>query len=214
MKIEEETSSNEIAKVVGGEGDTEKINILKKCPSRSSNKKIENIFENNICVCERGPGPSHSNKPLPHIREYYCLPNESKEILSNCNEINLGLTNINLSSSSNAASNELNSILIGQKSKPVKHNKQKSIFSCKTRNTSGVVIEEIPNDQSYKKEIKSIVKKDNGEITNNRNATNEKKYDSLEKTIEVERKYNDDRTSRKKDETFMVNYSMKQYVVT
>nr|XP_050846710.1 sperm-associated antigen 1 isoform X1 [Vespula vulgaris] len=203
MKIEEETSSNEIAKIIGGEGDTEKINILKKCLSKSSNKKIENIIENNICVCERGPGPSHSNKPLPHIKENYCLRNESKQILSNCNEINLGLANINLSSSNNTVSNELTSILIGQESKSIKHNKQKSIFSCKTRNTSGVVIEEIPNDQSYTKEHKSVVKKDNEEIKNNHNTANKNKSNLLEKNIEVEKKCNDDQTCRKKNEIFM-----------
>ncbi|XP_035736027.1 sperm-associated antigen 1-like isoform X2 [Vespa mandarinia] len=203
MKIEEETSSNEISKIVGGEGDTEKINIIKKCLSKSSNKKIENVIENNICICERGPGPSHSNKPLPHIKENYCLQNESKRILSNCNEINLGLTNINLSSSNNATSNELTSILIGQESKSIKHNKQKSIFSCKTRSTSGVVIEEIPNDQSYTKKIKSIDRKDNEEIKTNHNTINGNKSNSLEKNNEIKRKYNDDESCRKEDKTFM-----------
>ncbi|KAI4489998.1 hypothetical protein M0804_004180 [Polistes exclamans] len=169
-----------------------------------SNSKLKSFGDNaNICYCERGPGPSYSTIPFPHIKEDYCIQNESNMILHSSSETYFKPKNINMTLSDKIMSNEA-SILNSQKSKNNKRNKQKSILSCSTANISKVDTKKTLDDQSHTTKPNIIVKLDNKRVNNNNNNynVNENEYKSLPKRICIDNNYDDDQMYQKQNDTF------------
>ncbi|KAK2588280.1 hypothetical protein KPH14_004302 [Odynerus spinipes] len=205
MKIEE-LSSEENDK---SEHKRKTDNIAKCIPQSSLDVVKKTTIENTVCVCEKGPGPSHSNKPLPHMKGIYCVRNESKKTSANSSDISRSLMNMNLLSSSKELSthSQDESLVLTRKQTVPIINKEKSIFSCKTKtdtsvSSSGVVIEEIPNESnakdakpnvnSYKTNMSHAMKNDDrakDKVKSNHDTVDRRKFHPSPRKIEVASKY-------------------------
>ncbi|XP_054003896.1 sperm-associated antigen 1 [Hylaeus anthracinus] len=119
-------------------------------------------IENNICFCDRAPGPSQNLRPRPHFKTDYCLENDNSKSVAIKND-----------TSKKAESSE---ILTSCCNFPQERNssfaKPKSIFSyaMPSKRGNSVIIEELPNEPCNNNSI--IVESKSVETTVGKNDTN------------------------------------------
>lgn len=195
FETEKGTLQDALTKVNAEEIYNEELKSYYRNLLKISNNKLNNFSDNkNICYCEMGPGPSYSIIPFPHIKDNYCIQNESNKILSSSNETHLKPRNIKIIISDKTTSNQA-SILKSNNSKNNKQDRQRSISSYFTTNISNVDIKETLNDQSHTKEPNILVKPDNKRIINNNN-------DNAKKRICIDNIHDDDQMYQKQNNTF------------
>ncbi|XP_078032514.1 spag1 axonemal dynein assembly factor [Augochlora pura] len=119
-------------------------------------------IENNICFCDRAPGPSQNLRPRPHFKADYCLQNDKPKIIVTNNSAKISESRKNLVANVSNSTQENNS--------PYLFKNPKSIFSCPmpSKQSSSVIIEELPNEP-YNNNISTNKIISNGTTSNNNN---------------------------------------------
>ncbi|XP_043265650.1 RNA polymerase II-associated protein 3 [Colletes gigas] len=132
-------------------------------------------IENNICFCDRAPGPSQNLRPRPHFKADYCLDNVNKQKETIKNDVS---KKSELSKRSNSAQERSSSLFTNPK----------SIFSCAMppKRGNSVIIEELPSEpcnNGVKSKSNEMAANKNNSNTNTSNTN--KTYDDKKSKLNV-----------------------------